>query len=117
MRKLDGSFLKNETEILSKWRDYFSKLLNNKNANASTHKSPASAPSHPGINTAPIKRAEVNSAIKSHKRGKAPGPDYAMTVEVLKDALSNDSRLNFSDSNLFIRSFIRGSTFLGSSIH
>jgi hypothetical protein len=41
--------------------------------------------SKPDISTSLISLVEVSNAIRDIKRGKAPGPDYAMTAEVLKD--------------------------------
>lgn len=85
VRKLDGTLPKRDDEIIAEWRNYFEKLLNNKNANASADHHPPPAPPLREIQTAPISFGEVSAAIKSLKRGKAPGPDYAMTTEVIKD--------------------------------
>ena len=85
VRKLDGSLPQQKDELLGEWRTYFQQLLNNKNINASVANHPAPTQPLCDISTLPISRIEVDAAIKSLKRGKAPGPDYAMTAEILKD--------------------------------
>ena len=72
-------------EIVSEWRSYFETLLNNKNVNSSVEHHPAPAMPLSCIRTSAIQLAEVEKAVKSLNRGKAPGPDYAMTAEVIKD--------------------------------
>ena len=86
VRMLDGSIPKDSCERLSEWCKYFSDLLNNKNPNfkASNRPTPAQI-DDPSIPKNNIGREEVVQAIKDLKRGKSPGPDYAMTAEVLKD--------------------------------
>ena len=71
--------------LLDEWREYFNTLLNNKSDRASKAQRPPPAPDLSEIKTSVISRAEVVEAIKSLKKGKAPGPDYAMTAEALKD--------------------------------
>jgi exonuclease III len=85
VRKLDGSLPQNKEELVSEWRNYFNTLLNNKSESAKGANRPLPAPDNREISTAIISRAEVFQAIKSLRRGKAPGPDFAMTAEVLKD--------------------------------
>ena len=86
VRMMDGSIPKDAKERLSEWAKYFSDLLNNKNTNDNAANRPAPAPvDNPNISTNTICREEVVRAIKDLKRGKSPGPDYAMTAEILKD--------------------------------
>ena len=85
VRKLDGTLPQQKDELIGEWRTYFQQLLNNKNINASVANHPDPTPPLSCISTSPISLYEVNTAIKSLKRGKAPGPDYAMTAETLKD--------------------------------
>ena len=86
VRMLDGTIPKNDSERLSEWCNYFSDLLNNKNPsfNASSRPAPATTDDQ-NIPTYIIRREEVVRAINDLKRSKSPGPDYAMTAEVLKD--------------------------------
>ncbi len=75
-----------EEQLIAEWRAYFSALLNNKSVIASKADPPRPAQSdHCDISTKNISLAEVIRAIDSLKRNRAPGPDYAMTAEVLKD--------------------------------
>jgi hypothetical protein len=69
-------------EILSK---FFSNLLNKKNANASPSNHPVPESTDLDIQTSTITRSKVVLAISRLKGSKAPGPDYAMTAEVLKN--------------------------------
>ena len=85
VRKLDGTLPKNDNEILEEWRTYFSTLLNNKNTNANLANHPLPAQADLKIESTTITRIEVEIAITGLKRNKSPGPDYAMTAEVLKD--------------------------------
>ena len=84
VRKLDGSLVKSKEEALSEWRNYFSQLLNNRNNHANDVNFPPPTAPLSSILTETITRDEVDKAIKSLKLGKAPGPDFAMTPEVLK---------------------------------
>jgi hypothetical protein len=86
VRMLDGSIPKDASERLSEWCKYFSDLLNNKNPNYNASNRQAPAPiDDPNIPTNIIRREEIVLAINDLKRGKSPGPDYAMTAEILKD--------------------------------
>jgi hypothetical protein len=85
VRKLDGSLPSSENELLSEWRQYFDSLLNNQSAATKSANRPEPAPDIESIPTSPISRFEVLEAVKSFKNGKAPGPDFAMTAEVLKN--------------------------------
>ena len=103
VRKLDGSIPNDNDEILIEWRNYFSNLLNNKNANPGKHPDPA-AMDLPDIETAEFTRDEIVMAIRQLKGNKAPGPDYAMTAEVLKnggdfivDELTNICRMVYKE--------------------
>ena len=85
VRKLDGSLPKNPADLSNDWRTYFSTLLNNSNKHADPANHPAPSEDNSAIITTPITYDEVVRAIESLKRNKSPGPDYAMTAEVLKD--------------------------------
>lgn len=86
VRMLDGSILKDPKKRLDEWCKYFSNLLNNKNKNFNIANLPDPAPTDNNmISTKEMSRDEIVLAIKELKRGKSPGPDHAMTAEVLKD--------------------------------
>jgi hypothetical protein len=85
VKRLDGSTPSCSEELLKDWAKYFDTLLNNKSQEASQATRPEPSPDNPEIDTNPISRAEVVAAVKSLNRNKSPGPDYAMTAEVLKD--------------------------------
>lgn len=85
VRKLDGTIPENREQILTEWRNYFQQLLNNKNANFDESYLPEPADPLNNIRSTHISREEVVDAINSLNRGKAPGPDYAITAEILKD--------------------------------
>jgi hypothetical protein len=83
---LDGKIPIDAKHRLSEWCKYFSALLNNKNTKYNPSNRPDPAPvDNPSISTCGISRGEVVEAIRSLKKGKAPGSDYAMTAEVLQD--------------------------------
>ena len=86
VRMLDGSIPKSKDELVSDWGKYFCALLNNKSDKVDLTKRPKPREIDiQGIPTCNITREEVKLAIKQLKRNKSPGPDYAMTSEVLKD--------------------------------
>ncbi|CAM4664512.1 unnamed protein product [Leuciscus chuanchicus] len=68
-----------QTELISNWGKYFCKLFNNKSAQVERVNFPEPSPDTSTM------REEVVRAIEQLKRNKTPGPDYAMTAEVLKD--------------------------------
>lgn len=76
---------KDKNDLLKGWCEYFDSLLNNKNKNADQTVYPVPSPNCKDIKTAQFNRSEIEQAIEDLKRNKAPGPDYAMTAEVLKD--------------------------------
>ena len=83
---LDGSTPNSNSDRLSEWAKYFSALLNNKSSKVNLdNRPPAAISDNPDIRIDDITRAEVDKAIDNLQRNKAPGPDYAMTAEVLKD--------------------------------
>ena len=84
VRMTDGSIPKNANERLSDWCNYFSTLLNNKNPYYDPAYLPTPSPDNPKIPVTYITREEVKNAINDFKKGKSPGPDYAMTAEVLQ---------------------------------
>ncbi len=84
VRMLDGSQPNSKTELISDWGKYFCKLLNNKSVKVETVNFPEPSPDI-AISTASPMREDVVRAIEQLKRNKSPGPDYAMTAEVLKD--------------------------------
>ena len=86
VRMLDGSIAKKHAERLREWCHYFSELLNNKTPNFKESNIPAPALNDDeNIPTYTFHREEVVPAISDLKRGKSPGPDFAMTAEVLKE--------------------------------
>ena len=85
VRMLDGSIPRNSGERLSEWCKYFLDLLNNNYPNYNASNRPSSAPSdYENIPTFNFRREEIIRAISHLKRGKSPGPEYAITEEVLK---------------------------------
>jgi exonuclease III len=82
---LDGSLPKGTKELLIGWSNYYSTLLNNKSKYADKASHPAPSPPIKEIKTSNFTYVEITQAIKQLKRNKSPGPDYAMTAEVLKD--------------------------------
>ena len=85
VRLLDGTLPKGIQELLNGWSEYFSALLNNTSKYADQANHPAPSPPLREIKTTNFTRTEIVQAIKDLKRNKAPGPDYAMTAEALKD--------------------------------
>ena len=82
MKKADGTRVENTEELLSEWRQYFEKLLNNKNTNSDIDPSPADEDLP--IKTSNITQAEIRTAIKQLKSGKSPGCDTSITADALK---------------------------------
>jgi hypothetical protein len=72
-------------ESLAEWRAYFDALLNNKNTHANAANHPPAATIDQKIKTNQIFRQEVVEAIKGLKSHRAPGPDHALTAEVIKE--------------------------------
>jgi hypothetical protein len=72
-------------DIIKEWRTYFETLLNNKSSSKSIMNHPP--PSQPllEITTSSIAQHEIARAIKALKNNKAPGPDYAIAAEILKN--------------------------------
>ncbi len=85
VRCMDGSLPDDIEGLLKEWRNYFSQLLNNRSVHTSPANHPAPSNDNRAIKTTKMTRGEVDQAIKDLKRNKSPGPDYAMTAEVLKD--------------------------------
>ena len=85
VRKSDGTLPKSKEETLAEWHNYFLDLLNNQSPWVNRANHPAPMPDLPSIKTSAFTITEINEAIKRLKRNKAPGPDYAMTAEVIKD--------------------------------
>ena len=84
VRMTDVSIPKYSNERLCDWCNYFSTLLNNKNPYYDPAYLPTPSPDNPKIPVTYITREEVKNAINDFKKGKSPGPDYAMTAEVLQ---------------------------------
>ncbi|CAM4558512.1 unnamed protein product [Leuciscus chuanchicus] len=85
IRMLNGDIPSSSEDLLKEWANYFSTLLNNKSSKINPNNRPLPTPDIPGIKLGKITRAEIDDAITTLNRNKAPGPDYAMTAEVLKD--------------------------------
>ena len=85
VRLQNGSIPNNKEELLKGWQEYFASLLNNRNANIDPANKPK--PSRPltSIKTTLFTKSEIDQAIKEFSRKKSPGPDYALTSDVLKD--------------------------------
>ena len=82
IRNIDGTFVRSDNERLNRWKEYFQNLYN--------HPTPEGNPADPpylqgaaqSINDEEPSIAEIASAIKQLKSGKAAGPD-----EVVAEAL------------------------------
>ena len=83
MKKADGTRVENTEELLSEWRQYFEKLLNN-NQNTNSDIDPSPADEDLPIKTSNITQAEIRTAIKQLKSGKSPGCDTSITADALK---------------------------------
>ena len=71
----DGTLLKDKSQILARWAEYFATLLGASNPTDPT--AIDELPQYPTVveMDAPITETEVSSAINSLKAGKAAGPD------------------------------------------
>jgi len=83
VKKLNGESPTSQNELLKEWSTYFEALLNAKIASTVT-------PPEPAAKDLPIcsddfSLAEVIDAIEHLHENKAPGPDHAITAEVLKN--------------------------------
>ncbi|CAF1118057.1 unnamed protein product, partial [Brachionus calyciflorus] len=91
VKLLNGSVPENKEQLLSDWCKYFSDLLNNESSSNETSYPEPSA-DNIEINTESISFEEVEEAVRTFKNKKAPGNDYALTSDILKEGeLRNQS--------------------------
>ncbi|CAF0929402.1 unnamed protein product [Brachionus calyciflorus] len=79
VKLLNESVPENKEQLLSDWCKYFINLLNNESSSNETNYP------DPSDYILSISFEEVEEAVRTFKNDKAPGYDYAVTAEILKE--------------------------------